>query len=202
MDDIVEIGVSVSEVGASAYADGMVVSVAEVAAELRRRLPGVPTKKLHKLLYYCQGHHLAAFTEPLFSEAVSAFDMGPVVGSLWHREKDGEVSRSEVPLTEAQLNTIGYVVSRYGKLTGYELELLTHEEEPWRRADRDRPSGGRVRIEREWLRDYFRSERNHEAAKPPHLVLQRWQQLVAAEGSQPQAPDTVEALKARLGRRG
>lgn len=37
------------------------VSAYEIAAELRKRLPGIGTKKLHKLLYYCQGHHLSTF---------------------------------------------------------------------------------------------------------------------------------------------
>jgi hypothetical protein len=39
----------------------MAVSAHDVAAEIRRRQPSVGTKKLHKLLYYCQGHYLAAF---------------------------------------------------------------------------------------------------------------------------------------------
>ena len=30
------------------------------------------TKKLHKLMYYCQGHHLATFGEPLFAGVVAA----------------------------------------------------------------------------------------------------------------------------------
>jgi hypothetical protein len=30
-----------------------VYRAADVAAELRRRLPGIGAKKLHKLLYYC-----------------------------------------------------------------------------------------------------------------------------------------------------
>jgi len=63
------------------------VPARDVAAEIRRRLPGVGVKKLHKLLYYCQGHHLAAFGAPLFSQSISAWDMGPVVGELWHEEK-------------------------------------------------------------------------------------------------------------------
>jgi uncharacterized phage-associated protein len=67
----------------------MPVSAHHVAAVLRERQPGVPTKKLHKLLYYCQGHHLAAFGEPLFTDTVSAFDMRPIVGTLWHQERHG-----------------------------------------------------------------------------------------------------------------
>jgi uncharacterized phage-associated protein len=54
----------------------MPVSAHDVAAVLRARQPGMPAKKLHKLLYYCQGHHLAVFDEPLFAETVSAYDMG------------------------------------------------------------------------------------------------------------------------------
>lgn len=57
------------------------VSAHEVAAELRRLLPGVPAKKLRKLLYYCQGHHLAHVEEPLFTEPVMAWDMGPVLAT-------------------------------------------------------------------------------------------------------------------------
>jgi uncharacterized phage-associated protein len=51
----------------------MTVSARDVAAAIRERLPRVPTKKLHKLLYYCQGHHLAHFGKPLFSDTISAW---------------------------------------------------------------------------------------------------------------------------------
>src|SRR5947207_3630527 len=110
----------------------MRVSAHDVAVVLRERLPGLPVKKLHKLLYYCQGHHLAAFGEPLFHETISAWDMGPVVGSLWKREKEGRLAEPAAGLSEGQLNTIGYVVSRYGALTGRDLENLAHTEAPWR----------------------------------------------------------------------
>ncbi|HEY6595845.1 MAG TPA: type II toxin-antitoxin system antitoxin SocA domain-containing protein [Asanoa sp.] len=60
----------------------MRVSAHDVAAVLRARQPALGTKKLHKLLYYCQGHHLAAFGSPLFAESIGAWDMGPVVESL------------------------------------------------------------------------------------------------------------------------
>src|SRR5258708_2589422 len=75
---------------------------------------GLPTLNLHKLLYYCQGHHLAAFGVPLFRETISAWDQGPVVGEFWHRESQGEASASTVQLTEGQLNTVGYGISRLG----------------------------------------------------------------------------------------
>jgi len=52
--------------GSGVYAVNMSASAHDVAAALRDRLPGLPTKKLHKLLYFCQGHHLAVKGEPLF----------------------------------------------------------------------------------------------------------------------------------------
>jgi hypothetical protein len=70
-----------------AYPVRMTVSAHDVAAELRDRLPGLGAKKLHKLLYYCQGHHLATFGEPLFGENIGAWDMGPVVEPLWRDER-------------------------------------------------------------------------------------------------------------------
>jgi uncharacterized phage-associated protein len=136
----------------------MTFHAADVAAALRDRLPQVPQKKLHKLLYYCQGHHLAAFGTPLFAESISAWDMGPVVGSLWKTEHENGPAGERAELDEAALNTVGYVLSRYGKLTGRDLELLTHAEDPWNRADATRAPKGSVRIEREWLVQYFGAE--------------------------------------------
>lgn len=139
------------------YAQAMtVLSAHDVAAELRRRLQGLGVKKQHKLLYYCQGHHLATFGEPLFSETISAWDMGPVVGELWYAEKNGQVpSAPGEPLSEAQLNTIGYVISRYGALTGADLERLTHNESPWCEANKNRLPGSAARIPIEALRAFF-----------------------------------------------
>ena len=135
----------------------MPVSARDVAEVLRARLPGLPAKKMHKLLYYCQGHHLAAFGVPLFNETVSAWDMGPVVGTLWYQEnQDDAPPAATAELGEAELNTIGYVVSRYGALSGTDLEHLTHSEPPWQLANATRALRGSARIKGEWMRDYFR----------------------------------------------
>ena len=58
-------------------------------------------------------------------------------------------------LDEAELNTVGYVLSRYGALTGMDLEHLTHSEPPWRLADAQRPPHASARIEIDSIRDYF-----------------------------------------------
>lgn len=75
--------------------------------------------------------------------------MGPVVGNLWRAEKQGDVSRVHREMDEAQLNTVGYVLSRYGALTGGDLENLTHSEEPWQLADSGRRPGESARIKLE-----------------------------------------------------
>jgi uncharacterized phage-associated protein len=133
------------------------VSAYDVAAELRRTMPGLPVKKLHKLLYYCQGHHLAHFGEALFTEPLMAWDMGPVVANVWKAEKEGRPAPVPHALDSGQLNTIAYVVSRYGRLTGHDLELLSHAETPWREAEISRPAGGSVRIKQETIRAFFRA---------------------------------------------
>jgi hypothetical protein len=101
-------GVSVTR---ACILEGTTVSAHAVAAALRDRLPGLGFKKLHKLLYYCQGHHLAVFDDPLFRETISAWDMGPVVGELWKHGQLGRAPAPGIPLGEAELNTIEYVVS-------------------------------------------------------------------------------------------
>jgi uncharacterized phage-associated protein len=180
----------------------MPLSAGDVAAALRDRLPGLATKKLHKLLYYCQGHHLATFDEPLFSETISAWDMGPVVGSLWHAEKQGNVARVRREMDEAQLNTVGYVLSRYGALTGQDLENLTHSEEPWKLADSGRRPGESARIKLEWIRQYFktsgRAGNDEDDVVLDSAVVTQWLQGAAQRREAPGRPDSREELVAKL----
>jgi uncharacterized phage-associated protein len=180
----------------------MTLSARDAAAALRDRLPGLPTKKLHKLLYYCQGHHLAAFDEPLFSETISAWDMGPVVGTLWKEEKQGDVARVHREMDEAQLNTVGYVLSRYGALTGHDLENLTHSEAPWQLADSGRWPGESARIKVEWIKRYFRTSGSADDEEDVILLdsasVTKWLQDAEKRREGPSRPDNREALEARL----
>jgi uncharacterized phage-associated protein len=183
----------------------MTAPVQGVAAALRERLPGLPAKKLHKLLYYCQGHHLATFDEPLFDETISAWDMGPVVGMLWYQEKHGAPPASCHQLTEAHLNTVGYVVSRYGALTGRDLEVLTHSEGPWQRADRARQPGTSSRIAPEWIRDYFKangSKDDEDEVLLDSTVVTEWLSGAEARRADDLQPDNIVDLQARLGTTG
>ncbi len=178
----------------------MTLSAHDVAAELRQRLPGLSVKKLHKLLYYCQGHHLAGFGEPLFSESVSAWDMGPVVGELWYAEKRGHARGNPATLDQAALNTLGYVLSRYGALTGEDLERLTHSEPPWQQADARRQPGASARIERDWLRDYFDSDGAADTPALDPVALRDWLRDAPARLADRPRPDSADEIRRRLGR--
>ena len=176
------------------------VSAHDVAAELRRALPGVPVKKLHKLLYYCQGHHLAHFGEPLFREPIMAYDMGPLVANLWKAEKEGLPAPSPEALDAGQLNTVGYVVSRYGRLTGTDLERLTHNESPWQQADETRPAGGSVRISQDTIKEFFRAAGgpDPELPWPTAADLEPLTSGADERRSGAARPDDLAALRARI----
>ncbi|MCK9921238.1 DUF4065 domain-containing protein [Frankia sp. AgPm24] len=180
----------------------MTVSAHDVATVLRARLPGVGVKKLHKLLYYCQGHHLATFGRPLFSEPISAWDMGPVVGELWRVEKYGDEPPQHVDVDEAGLNTIGYVLSRYGTLTGWDLEVLSHGEPPWQVANQQRRPRESAPISLDLMREYFTTagaptDDDDEPVLDSSAVA-RWLQGAAERRRAPEHVDDLEALRARL----
>src|SRR5690349_6342361 len=78
MFDRDDLGSDLRPITAEPYAEPMPMTAHAIAAALRQRQPGMGVKKLHKLLYYVQGHHLAAFGQPLFRESISAWDMGPI----------------------------------------------------------------------------------------------------------------------------
>lgn len=177
------------------------VSAHDIAAVLRERIPELGAKRLHKLLYYCQGHHLATFEQPLFAETIVAFDMGPVVAALWEQEHKAEIPPRR-QLGEAELNTIGYVLSKYGNLTGTELEHLTHMETPWILANANRKPRQSSVIRNDWIKGYFQTEGapGDEDDELPMLDAQQVRQWLAGV----MVPtgrghvDTVEELQARL----
>lgn len=189
------------------YSGAMAVSARDVAAILRERIPGLQTKKLHKLLYYCQAHHLAAFDAPLFAEQIVAWDMGPVVSKLWGEEKHGgPTENSDLPraqLDEGELNTIGYVISRYGALSGKDLEDLTHSQTPWKAADALRRATGdrSVRIEESWIRDSTRANdaESEEEPQPAPDALRGFLQGAQDRRRERQPrPDSREEIAARI----
>ncbi|MGA4989846.1 Panacea domain-containing protein [Nonomuraea bangladeshensis] len=160
--------------------------------------------KLHKLLYFAQGHHLATFGRPLFNDTIAAWDMGPVVPSLWKEEKDGDPWAGEAvppPLGEAELNTVGYVLSRYGNLSGKDLEDLSHSQTPWRDANERRMPGSSVRIEQDAIRDFFAAADDagdDDGIRLDSDDLRAWMAGAEERRSIQRKPDDPEKLRALL----
>lgn len=181
----------------------MLVSVHDVARELRRRLPSPGSVKVHKLLYYCQGWHLAWTGRPLFAETIEAWANGPVVAPLWRDEKRATPPPPPVELDDRALSVVGYVVSRYGGLTGRQLIHLTHAEDPWLEVSRSERWD--QRISHESLAAFFSSEddaRRADAvlaeafADPEKGPLLR--DAVDRLGTAPGAPDDPAEIRSRL----
>ena len=115
----------------AASLESVTARAADVAASLRSRLAGSGEVKVHKLLYYVQGHHLAWHGRPAFVETIEAWVNGPVVADLWRSEKY-EPPAEPAAIDNDVLEVVCMVASRYGHLTGKDLIKLSHNEDPWR----------------------------------------------------------------------
>lgn len=186
-----------------AYPGTVTVSAHDVGLVLRQQLPGVGDKKLHKLLYLCQGYHLAAMGVPMFNEEIHAYDMGPVVERLWKDEKAGRTV-FPIDLDEAALNTVAFVVSRYGSLTGRDLETLSHGQDPWIQADHARRGGGSDVITEAAMTGYFAvSVRDDEddLPWPDDALIAEWLTSTPQRPAAVMGYDDVQRLRERAGGR-
>lgn len=133
------------------------LSAHDVARVLRALLPHMGTVKMHKLLYYCQGIHLARFDRAMFRERIEAWTNGPVVAELWRAHKYDHEPPAPVDLTANDLEIVDFVVSQYGGYTGRQLIRKTHLEAPWIDAsERDELADGNKEVSVESLTRYFR----------------------------------------------
>jgi uncharacterized phage-associated protein len=113
-------------------------SVHDVAAYVLAKKGEMSTWKFQKLLYYSQAWHLAWEEEPMFDARIEAWANGPVAPEVYrgHRTRFsvGSWGGDGRKLTKAQRDTIDYVLDVYGDLSGRQLSLLTHSEQPWQQA--------------------------------------------------------------------
>ena len=107
---------------------------------------GISNLKLQKLLYYCQGIHLALYDRPLFTNNIEAWEHGPVVPEMYRKYKtygpdnipiSKDTDFSELYSDENAKDTIDEVFNVYGQFSAWKLRDMTHEESPWR----DTPTG-------------------------------------------------------------
>ncbi len=99
-------------------------------------------KKIQKLLYYAQAWNLVFYEEKLFRDNFEAWIHGPAIPSLYRKLKVYGFN----PITEVIDDSKGNELSKreeelldeiwkvYGCRDVEYLEILTHKEEPWRKA--------------------------------------------------------------------
>lgn len=139
----------------------------------------VSPKKLQKLIYYVEAWHLVYFDKTLIDENFEAWVHGPVVPELYQylkqfgydnieiiddeldsaKERINKVAK-ENNLTDDQMELIYSVLNRYGSLTSFELEMLTHSEQPWIEARQGIPPHERCTniISKEEMKAFYSSQ--------------------------------------------
>lgn len=134
---------------------------------LARSGPWMDAMRLQKLLYYVQAWHLAVTDEPLFPEPIKAWRDGPVVPQVWRARKEQSTRRAaeqrieDIHLDDMTSDLIDLVLATYGSMSGEELSVLTHVEQPWIEARGDLPEDAECRepINTEAMAKYYRANR-------------------------------------------
>lgn len=92
--------------------------------------------RVQKLCYYAQAWHLALKDKPLFSANFEAWVHGPVNPQLykrfsrWKWRSVGGVIE-EPNLSKVKLAFLERIWTNFSPFDAYQLELMTHQEEPW-----------------------------------------------------------------------
>jgi uncharacterized phage-associated protein len=124
----------------------------------------VSNLKLQKLLYYAQAWHLAIFDRPLFDERIEAWVHGPAVPPVYGDFKQWTWQPIGIEIAAPDLgheisDHLNEIMDVYGELSAYQLEKLTHSEDPWRNARGGIPPDGpsNAIIPHEEMKQYYRA---------------------------------------------
>lgn len=123
-------------------------------------------RKLQKLLYYCQGLHLAREGVPLFRERIEAWDFGPVCPSVYHNLKHNGGSAlypinpaDERKFSQRSIALILSVLSIFGAYDKEQLIEFSHIDSPWA-CNYVQYKNNELKIDE--LKNYFSSFSTHE----------------------------------------
>lgn len=143
--------------------------VRDVASAIMSSVGECTAMKLQKLLYYCQGWHLAWDDELLFDSDIEAWANGPVVPDVFSTHKgrfwlDASWQHGGNPkkLSKHQRHTVEAICDVYSDWTGCQMSEATHTERPWLEAREGHVAGeiGKQKIDVDVMRDYFTNLRN------------------------------------------
>ena len=139
--------------------------VIDVAHYIVQSCGSMTTFKLQKLLYYCQGWHLAWEGETLFNAEIEAWANGPVVREIYNLHR-GEyrvnppwpsMNADSERLQQGERESVDVVLDTYRDWTGRQLSRATHEERPWIEARQDLSPGQRgfAVIDTDVMQEFF-----------------------------------------------
>jgi len=91
--------------------------------------------KLHKLLYYAQGYHLALFDKPLFKEEIIALENGPYIKLIAERYSYNQIKKLKdikiELLSQKELSFIQDIQNICGSYAVWKLDEMIKKEKPW-----------------------------------------------------------------------
>jgi uncharacterized phage-associated protein len=99
--------------------------------------------KIQKLLYYAQGAYLALTDHPLFTDEIEKWDKGPVVPSIYREYRPlgsrgiDPVSDCIAPIGDFDNQLLTAIYDKYNKFSAFGLSNKTHNEDPWKQANRN-----------------------------------------------------------------
>lgn len=112
-------------------------SINNVARRVLSHYESITTMKLQKLVFYAQAHSLATTGRPLFDADFYAWRAGPVSPELFQYHRGSffvsldNIPASGEPMNENENILVDEVCGVLGKLSGKELSIRTHNEDPW-----------------------------------------------------------------------
>lgn len=117
----------------------MIIKAKNIAKYFYNKNNELTEKQLQKLTYYAYAWYLTICDERLFDESPQAWIHGPVFMSLYKDIKNGVLEETDIKCVTSNskiVKLLEVIYRNYGKLSGYKLELMTHSEEPWKKARR------------------------------------------------------------------
>lgn len=125
------------------------LSVAKYILDFCKNLQvGISNLKLQKILYFVQAEFLVSTPNhiPCFSDAIEAWDFGPVVPSVYHEYKvygnaiipqnDDDNSWCYQRIRPEDQSMINGIVEEAAKYSAAQLVQITHNQTPWKNAYR------------------------------------------------------------------
>lgn len=139
-------------------------SIEDVAKYVLQKTNNITTKKLEKLVYYCQAWTLGWFKEELFPQEFQAWAYGPVCPSLFYHHRGNYIANpmmfsriGEHEFSFSEKMMIDLVLKVYGDKDADFLSNLTHLEPPWNKARKglsEEEKSNRI-IEKDWMIDFY-----------------------------------------------